>query len=176
MCPHFDKKNIQLSLDGVSESKSTNVTMDVFSIKFEGCGVVYPLRIVRPLKKNAVNVNEQLRLVLYDINDNDLKISQFIADNPKRSSVKQCLCFSSWYPCEYCFSKGSKVVTNNPDFAKKKKALELQIKIIEEKIQDLKQQPSTSAPQKELVALQNILKELKNTANFFCFILTLPTK
>ena len=109
----------------------------MYSVKFKGCRTIYPLRIIRPLKKvNDIDHVEQLNLTLSDIYDNGFTISQILGDNPKRSNIKKCLGHSSWFPCEYCFSKGTKIVTNNVELTKKKKSLETQRKILAEKMKE----------------------------------------
>ena len=172
LCPNFDEDNIsgQLSCDGMSESLSTSVSLDVYSIKFTGCQKIYPIRIVRPLKKFKIDPIQQLSHVIHDLNDNNFKIKQFIGDNPKRAIAKECLCFSSWYPCEYCFAKGTKIVTNSSSNEKEKKKLNMQIQIVREKIDSLQNFPSQNTSEilklktfeKELIAAEKKIKEKKS--------------
>lgn len=150
-----------MSIDGVSESKSTSISLDVYSIKFEECRTIYPLRIVRPLKKNVIDNAEQLSLVVNDLYDNDCTLTQLICDNPKRAQAKQCLCFSSWHPCEYCTCKGTKIVTNALHIAKQKKNIELQRKAVTEKIDNLRQ--SEPENRSEIKNLENIVKDLNES-------------
>ena len=152
------KRTLQLSCDGVSECLSTSVTLDVYSVKFEGCKNVYPLRIIRPLKKFNIDQMHQLKQVLTDLRKNNCKISQFIADNPKRSNARNCLCFSSWYPCEYCFSKGVKIVTTSIESKKKKESIKMQKEIVSEKIESVLQHGSRNSSQ--ILKLKNIEKKL----------------
>lgn len=161
-CGNFNTKKLQLSCDGVSESKSSNISLDVYSIKFENCRTIYPLRIIRNLKKLTVDHDHHFGLVLNDLNFNDARIMQFLGDNPKRSNARKCLCFSSWYPCEYCFCKGSKVVKNNAENEKKKKELEIQSKIVKDRLELLKQNPSEN--KKEIATLNKIAKDLNDAA------------
>ena len=79
-CPAQKKDNsIKLSLDGVSESRSTNISLDVYSIKLNECQTVYPLRIIRPLCKLSVNQVEHFEKVLTDIDHNQCKLTHVIA-------------------------------------------------------------------------------------------------
>lgn len=94
--------------------------MDIYSWNIHNCRTIYPHRLVRPLKKKSVENKEQLRDVIQDITENDIRIAQFIADNLKRSDAKDCKCHSSWYPCEYCFAKGTKIFITDNETAKKK--------------------------------------------------------
>ena len=113
---------------------------------------------MRPIKKINIDHSLQLNLAINDISNNDCKITQFIGDNPKRANAKKCLCFSSWYPCEYCCSKGTKIVTNNAEVSKKKENLEMEQKLVREKIAQISTLPSTS--EDEIVKLQDLEKEL----------------
>lgn len=129
-CPsvQFDELNLQLSNDGVSESKSSNISLDVFSVKFENCRTIYPVRIIKAYKKGHIDPVQHMNYTINDIINNNCKITQFVGDNPKRSMARLCLCFSSWYPCEYCFAKGTKIVTNNAEITKKKNNIKVQKK------------------------------------------------
>ena len=101
-----ETKGIQLSVDGVSESKSTSISLDVYSLKFNGCKDIYPIRIVRPINKYPIDNQRQLHLVLNDVLQNGLKIHRFIADNPKRSFLRFSMQHSAKCGCEYCFESG----------------------------------------------------------------------
>ena len=157
-CPNFDKRELQLSSDGVAESLSTSISLDVYSVKFDRCKEIYPIRIIKQLKKNSLDPNEHLRRVVNDINDNQCKITQYVADNLKRSQGKCCLCHSSWFPCEYCFAKGTKLVTNSAETNKKKEGIKMQKMLVTEKLENLRgtagQNPS------QVLKLKNILKKL----------------
>ena len=160
ICPRSAKckKELQLSCDGVKESLSTNISLDVYSVKFSGCKLIYPLHIIRPLQKVTIDHINQLKNVLDDIYVNEYKVSQYIGDQPKRSRARQCLCFSSWYPCEFCFAKGTKIVTNSTENKKEKEKLNLQKDLVKEKIATMKD--SGSQNEIELRNLKKLEKEL----------------
>ena len=160
MCPRFEK-NVQVSVDGMCEAKSSSVSIDVYSSKFRRCRYVYPHRIVRPLKKEYVNNKEQFEKFIHDVLDNSVHIDCAVGDNPKRSNMKGCQCHSSLFPCEYCYAKGVRVSIkkqkfDNPDMSKK---------ILKEKIKVLENlNDSESIKKKKL--LKEILAELeKNSDN-----------
>ena len=104
------------------------------------------------MKKAYIKPIHQLNLVLNDIHDNNLIITSFVGDNPVRSGVRECLSFSSWYPCEYCFSKGTKLVTNDAELKRKKKNINTQRKILAAKMKN--------ARGRKLSKLKKIDKEL----------------
>ena len=166
ICPNYNPNGkIQLSCDGVSETKSTTVSLDVYLIKFINCKNIYPLRIIRPLKKVNIDHKVQLKLVIDDIHENNLEIAQIIGDNPKRANAKCTLCHSSWFPCEYCCCKGTKIVTNDSEIIRKKKNIEVEKKIVSEKIAGLKKLPVTSSIRTELTTLQRLGKDLTDATN-----------
>lgn len=108
-CPaHFQTEPhmIQLSLDGVAETKSTAVSMDVYSIKFNGCRDVFPIKIIRPICKNQLDLQEQFSLVLNSLTSFNLIIQALVGDNPKRSFFRNSMQHSARHGCEYCFKSG----------------------------------------------------------------------
>ena len=130
------EKKVLLSLDGVSESKSTSVSMDVFSTKFKSCRAIYPNRIVRPLGRVKKNNSDEMKILLDLMEKNAIEIAKIIADNPKRSILRCSLSHSAYYPCEYCFAKGLKKNTSKTESQLKneEKRYMDQKKIITEKI------------------------------------------
>ena len=151
------ENRIKLSLDGVSETKSTTTSLDVYSIKFEGCRDVYPIKIVRPLQKGFVNNEEQLNQVLGAILLADLLLYAVIGDNPKRSFLKFSLQHSARFSCEYCFESGSSlkdVTEEGPSPILKK--IQQQKKDIQEQIDSLIESDNTE----HLNTLNDVLKYL----------------
>ena len=144
----YEPSHIQLSLDGVQEAKSSNCTTDAYSIKFNKCRNVYPLLLIKPHNREKYNEQTLLRTVLDDINSSDtIVLDDVICDNPKRSIVRNALCHSSRYACEYCESAGVSYVS---DEVKKQVATNLQRLSVQkgdilEKIAALEQSPGTSA-------------------------------
>ena len=141
---------MQVSCDGVSESRSTSISLDVYSSRMKNCRVVYPHRIVRPLGKYKVDNKAQLKCFIDDISHNKGRISQYVADNLKRATGRDCLNHASSYPCEYCFRKG--VRFTNLDVSKTKAHLQA----LKENLQSL----SREANSKEF---NKIEKEIENT-------------
>lgn len=106
---HFrtdQERMIQLSLDGVNETRSTSVSLEVYSLKFQGCRDVYPLRIIRPIIKDTVNHHEVLKSVLDDISEQNLIIKNIVGDNPKRAFMRDSMQHSAKFAYEYCFECG----------------------------------------------------------------------
>ena len=86
---------------------------------------------------------------------------QYIADKLKRSDAKDCKGHASWYPCEYCFAKGTKIEISD---SKAKKKLEEQKKLIEEKITQC-QSEGTPASQSRIDSLVSLKEELQKSIN-----------
>ena len=100
-CPNAGDQ-LQISCDGVSESKSTSVSLDVYSARATDCQVPYPFCLVRPnVKLCGVDNRSKLHDFIVDIGQEG-RIVQFIGDNPKRAIARDSLSHSSYYPCEYC--------------------------------------------------------------------------
>lgn len=99
--------NIQISLDGIQENKSSPVSLDVYTMKFIGCKDIFPIKIIRPIVKNQLNHHTQLESVLNSIAANDLRVHSFICDNPKRAFIKNSMQHSAKFGCEYCFECGT---------------------------------------------------------------------
>lgn len=99
-------RSTQLSLDGVSETKSTTISLDVYSLKFNGCRDIYPIKIIRPIHKGLVNDKEQFSLVLNAMLEKNLELREIVADNPKRSFMRDSMQHSAYHGCEYCFQGG----------------------------------------------------------------------
>lgn len=154
-----ENNQIILSLDGVSESKSTSISLDVYSIKFRGCRDVYPVKIIRPIVKNQVDDYEQFRMVLEDLKQNGLKIDCCVGDNPKRSFMRNSLQAAGKICCEYCFESGVQCVhkeEKNVDYIKK---LEEQKLTLISEIDSLHPVNDTD----QIEALNKILDNLKET-------------
>ena len=103
---HLDQDRIEvnLSCDGVADSKSSTVSMDVFSISFPECSRVYPLSIIRPTKKSYINFKSEVQIVLDDLKQERVKILNFLGDNPMRALMRDCKNHSGYFSCEYCRS------------------------------------------------------------------------
>lgn len=161
-CP-FKQKSLQLSCDGVSETKSTSNSIDVYSVCFAKCKNIYPHKLVRPIGKYKVDARKCLGEVIDDIRDNNYTISQFIGDKPKRSQAKDCKCSSAWYACEYYFAKGTKIEISQNSQAKKK--LLNQLQLIEEKIAECQLEENTPEKNIRIQNLVSLTEELQKSIN-----------
>ena len=123
-CPN-PSSEVQLSCDGVSETKSTLTSLDVYSIRFLDCRNVYPVYLIRPLC-NYQNL-DYLSLIINELHDCNLTIHSFLGDNPKRSLARHCLSHSSSFPCEYCFQQGALLRESRDTFTNEMSQVQSQI-------------------------------------------------
>ena len=137
------------------------MSIDIYSINFKNCKNIYPHKLVRPLGKYKVDNKKHLKEVIDDIAANSLRITQYIADNLKRCIAKDCKCHSSWYACEYCYAKGSKIeVTDNMIAGRK---ITLQINSVTESLQHITSQPKTVENDRKIENLASLKEELEKS-------------
>ena len=116
---------VQLSCDGVSETKSTLTSLDVYSVRFMDCRNVYPIQLIRPLTEYPKI--DYLARIINELHDCNITIHSFLGDNPKRSLARHCLSHSSSFPCEYCFQQGALFRESNDTFSNEMSQLQSQI-------------------------------------------------
>ena len=154
---------LQLSCDGVSESRSSSISLDVYSVRIKGCKQVYPLRIFRQLDKSYKDFEDHLEQVVNDLIENLLKIESFIADNLKRANARRCLNHASLFPCEYCFSRGCHHYSKPKNSAIWQKKLDMKRSIIQARLNLLLNTPGSS--RNEIQTLKTLKKELNDEEN-----------
>ena len=120
-CPNR-LNEINLSLDGVQECKSSNISTDVYSMTFKNCDKVFPLRLIRPINKFRTDNQNHFKEVLSDLNLNFTKLNNCVCDNPKRCFMKMVMSSNATYGCDYCEANAIQVKD-------KKKIEEVQKKI-----------------------------------------------
>ena len=84
------------------ESKSSLASLDTYSVKFDQCRNIYPIRIVRPCERFKYDEQLELGNVLDDINENEIEIECAVCDNPKRCTLTCTKTHSAKNACEYC--------------------------------------------------------------------------
>ena len=121
------------------------------------------MRPLNDLGKRTLDNKAQLRNVINDITANRYRINQYIGDNPKRADAKDCKCHSSWYPCEYCYGKGIKIVLTDNNKARER--ILQQKTLIEEKIAECESLPDTPNKQSKIENLNSLKEELNKSVN-----------
>ena len=172
MCPNFDEPMVNLSIDGVQECRSNSVSLEVFSIKFPNCRNVYPLKIIRPVNKFLVNYKPHLRSILQSMAESNIFLKHFIGDNPKRSMIREALCHSSSYACEYCISKAESYTEKNVKMNEEKKQNNLKIKQYELQIKNLRQSASSTTglqeKKEQIMLLEEVIGVLRKRNAHLC--------
>lgn len=156
-----------MNIDGVQESKSTIISLDTYSIAFNGCRSIYPIKVIRAVNKFKIDDQAEIKRVLDDINENNILLDSAIFDNPKRSTATCTMCAGATYACEYCVSAAilySDEITDEKIKTIKRKYT-IQKNALERQIQTLIEAPgSTSnedARDQNIQFLQNGLEDLK---------------
>jgi len=103
-------RTICLSNDELPESKSGNCRLDVVSVRFEKCRLVYPLKVLRYKMGNGKEIRHRHSLlfqnIIEDIALNDLNLKFIIADAPKRAWLRGLATHGGYWSCDFCFAKG----------------------------------------------------------------------
>lgn len=141
-CPKQDCSELQLSLDGVQESKSSTQSIDVFSVAFAKCNKVYPIRLIKPINKYKYDEQAHIKEVISDINSCTCIITETILDNPKRAIMHCALGHAATFACEYCEAQAVLIKASIEEKAIKK-TFELKKKNIEKTIDFLRESPGS---------------------------------
>ena len=120
--------------------------------------MVYPHTIIRPMPKYKVDSKKYLTSFIKDLGENNCVIKAFIADNLKRAIARLALNHASSFACEYCFSKASSYSVDEQQTLAKRKNIEDQIAVIENRMQRLQEQEEQDP--EELETLQSIVNNL----------------
>lgn len=127
ICPLSKPSMLQLSYDGIQEAKSSLVSLDTFSVAFNKCRNIYPIRLIKPINKFKVDEQNQLAMVLQDINANDIGIYSASMDKPKRTVAYCIMSHAAYYPCEYCECKAHVLHSENQDNENTQRAKKTQL-------------------------------------------------
>ena len=152
------KMQVDLSCDGVSDSNSSSVSMDIFTVSFPECSTVYPLAVLRPIEKTSISFNQEFARVIQDLKDNDIRIRNVRADNPMRAAMRNCKNHASYYSCEYCRSSASYFKPSAKDLSDRKRDHKARKAKIQKEINNLVKRPGTvkqkNEDDKKISALQ----------------------
>ena len=129
-------------------------------MKMKHCRTIYPCRIVRPLGRFKVSNNDHFAKLLEEVED--FIIEKVIGDNPKRSILRCSKSHNSYYPCEYCFAKGIRVLTT---FSQKKmqemdERIKSQTTEIQNQIRFLESQPQSDMRDENIAVLKKVETEI----------------
>ena len=96
------------------------------------------------------------------LQNEQLIIRSFIGDNPKRAQVREALCHSAKFACEYCTNPAERFIINKGQNEDLHVTIQTQLQNIEQQILNLENEPSTSAndTNDQLTYLINLKKKL----------------
>ncbi len=96
-------RQFDVSIDGVPESKSSGLSIEVLSIRFMGCKNVYTIGILQPSRKGMQNKDSvTMKHFLDELEKSDFEVRFVIADAPKRSSLRGLKSHAANFSCPYC--------------------------------------------------------------------------
>ena len=150
---------MQLSLDGILESKSSLNSIDTYSVKFSNCRNIYPIRLIRPCEKYKYDEQVELKSVLSDINSNGITIECGVFDAIKRSTVLCIKGHSAKFPCQYCESCAVLYSNSNKTNAAIEKRYNTKNKSLS---QELSQLEETLDEPSENEAVMNLRERIEN--------------
>ena len=110
---HDEAAEVDLSTDGIPEDVSSGRSMDVYTLKFTNCRVVYPWRIFVQGTVTKLSLSELIQPIIDELKKNQLKVRLIVADAPKRSFVRNMKSHSGYFACDYCLAPGSHQVNKN---------------------------------------------------------------
>ena len=151
---------VVISADGVAECKSNSNSLYFFSVKFKNCRTVYPHTLVRPLGKYKIDPKTYFKIFVEDLLHSGCHIKTFVGDNPMRSMARNALSHSSSYACEYCSIKGITLHLNDNDKEARKKDLDFEKLILEEKINQMR---ANDDEEEEIVKVASIIKGINTS-------------
>ena len=151
---------IQLSLDGIQESKSSTNSLDIFSVKFNGCRNIYPISIVRPCERFKYDEQAEMKRVLADINANGLTIDCCVFDNPKRSNMRCAKSACAKYPCEFCEHCAVTFIQSNKTSSVIGKRYEIQERHLSQEISQLQDTQENESDNEDLENLRQMQSDL----------------
>ena len=138
----------------------------MYSLRFAQCRTVYPLQIVRPIGKFRVDAQAFLDQFLTDVCLNQCIIDCFVGDSLKRSTARASKGHSTYFPCEYCKSRGQLLHLLDSNLEIKKQSLQQQKQSIISKLA----QANAQNDQEEIKTLKTMLSSVNEN------IKTLNTK
>ena len=110
--------DFDIGIDGVPESNSGGVSIDVLTLKFTACRSVYTLAVLRP-RRTGLKIPDSVILksfladyvaVLQErtIPVNRVRLRYVIADAPKRAKLLNMKSHGGYYSCQHCHIRGDR--------------------------------------------------------------------
>ena len=106
-----DRRNpvpVVMSIDGVAETKSTSRSLEVMSLKFEGCKEVYPCLISRPevfqKKRMKDRFEGYISNFIEEMKSAGMVLQKLVLDAPERATCRKQKMHGGYYSCDLCIA------------------------------------------------------------------------
>ncbi len=104
--PEALSKQFDFSIDGVPESRSSGLSIEILSIRFVNCRNIYTVCILQPARKRLENKDAiVLKPFLDELEESGLTVRYVIADAPKRASLQGLKSHAATSSCPYCHAR-----------------------------------------------------------------------
>ncbi len=112
------RKPFDVGLDGVPESVSGGVSIDVLTVKFTSCRSVYTLAVLRP-RRTGLQIPDSVIMESFfkeysDLREgrirgvNSAELRYFICDAPKRAKLLNQKSHAGYSSCQHCHVRGER--------------------------------------------------------------------
>lgn len=114
---HTYPKKVVMSIDGVNETKSSNRSLEIVSIQFDGCREVYPCLIFRPEPNQKKSMKPEIEAYichfLDKLLDADIHLDKVVLDAPERASFRKQKLHGGYFCCDLCLANPESISTGN---------------------------------------------------------------
>ncbi len=119
--PKLPLDQVEVSVDGVDESKTSDYTNLFVSLCFHGCGKVYLWQIYRHLYRGRPPISVVYGGIVEELQTAGLKLLRVVADAKERKIACGMVQCRSYYACGYCLAPGNQIPDkNNPSDTRNK--------------------------------------------------------
>ena len=147
-------------------------SIDTYSVTFNHCRNIYPIRLIKPCDKFKYDEQKELEHVLSDINSNDIVIDCGVFDAIKRSTMLCIKGHSAWFPCQYCESSAVQYYNHTKASLAAEKEFNDEARRLSQELSQMEQTQGIDNDSEEIVNLrerlanvntekENLLKQLK---------------
>ena len=103
-----DLSHMQVSVDGVNETKSTSTSLEILSLRFSTCKNIYISVISRPQVHNKVAQKPTFECYLHsfieEANELGITITLAVLDAPERATCRKVKQHGGYHSCDTCYA------------------------------------------------------------------------
>ena len=134
--------------------------MDTYSISFNHCRNIYPIRLIKPCEKYKYDEQLELKNVLADLNEHGVIIDCGVFDAIKRSTVLCIKGHAAKNPCQYCESSAVPYNINSKAHEAIEKRFSVQEISLSQQISQLEVSQENDSDNEEIIRLRERLAEI----------------